>query len=244
MDAGVPIKKMAAGIAMGLMSDPKTGGYKILTDIQGPEDHYGDMDFKVAGTKDGVTAIQLDVKIDGITPAIARETLAQARAARLHIIRAMEHAIAKPRTHVSPYAPSVLRLMINPEKIGIVIGPGGKTINSIIEETGIINIDIQQDGSVLIYAQSAEAAERARAMVADMTREYQIGDIIEGTVEKILEFGAIVEWGTEWSGMIHISELKNGFVKKVEDVLKLGDHVRARIIRMEDGKIALSLRDL
>ncbi len=244
MDAGVPIKKMAAGIAMGLMSDPKNNIYKILTDIQGPEDHYGDMDFKVAGTKDGVTAVQMDVKIDGITPEIAGRTLEQAKRARLHIINAMEKSLTAPRPELSPYAPAVMRMIVHPEKIGGIIGPGGKMINAIIAETGVLNIDIEQDGSVLIYATSKDAADLAKKRIEEITHEYMIGDIIEGTVERILDFGAIVEWGNDQSGMIHVSELKEGFVKNVSDVVKLGDSVRAKIIRVEDGKIGLSLRGL
>lgn len=244
MDAGVPIKKMVAGIAMGLMSDPKKGIYKILTDIQGPEDHYGDMDFKVAGTKDGVTAVQLDVKIDGVTPAIALATLEQAKRARLHIMTAMEKALTKPRPELSKYAPIVVRLKVNPDQIGGIIGPGGKIINGIIEATGIMNMDIQQDGTVLIYAPDKASAQMAKDAVDGIAHEYQVGDIIEGTVEKILEFGAIVEWGNGQSGMIHVSELKNGYVKSVEEVVKLGDNVRAKIIRLENGKIGLSLKGL
>ena len=244
MDAGVPIKKMVAGIAMGMMSDPSRNVYKILTDIQGPEDHYGDMDFKVAGTKDGVTAVQMDVKVDGVTPAIVGRTLAQGKRARLHILSAMEKALSAPRTDISKYAPVVLKLMIDPSKIGEIIGPGGKIINGIIEATGIINMDIQQDGSVFIYAPDKESALMAKDAVDGIAHEYQVGDIIEGTVERILEFGAIVEWGNGASGMIHVSELKNGYVKSVEDVVKLGDFVRAKIIRAENGKVALSLKGL
>lgn len=244
MDAGVPIKKMAAGIAMGLMSDPKKNVYKIVTDIQGPEDHYGDMDFKIAGTKDGITAMQMDVKIDGITTAIAEKVLLQAQKARLHILSVMEKTLSAPRPAISKYAPVVIKIMINPEKIGEVIGPGGKIINSIIESTGALNIDIQQSGAVLIYAATKEAAEMARQTVLDITHEYQIGEIIEGEVTRILDFGAIVEWGDGQSGMIHVSELKNGFVKNVGDMVKLGDVVRAKIIRVEEGRIGLSLKGL
>ncbi len=242
MDAGVPIKKMAAGIAMGLMSGE--GKYKILTDIQGPEDHYGDMDFKVAGTKDGVTAIQMDVKIDGVTTKILEEVLAQAKKARLEIIAAMEKTLAQPRPEISKYAPVVITLMIDPEKIGGVIGGGGKTINGIIAQTGIINMDIEDDGRIYIYSNDKESAEKARAQVEAIVKEYKVGDIVEGTVVKILEFGAIVEFGPKQDGMIHISELKEGYVKKVEEVLKLGDFVRAKVIRSENGKIGLSLRGL
>ena len=242
MDAGVPIKKMAAGIAMGLMSGG--GKYKILTDIQGPEDHYGDMDFKVAGTKDGVTAIQMDVKIDGVTFGIIEEVLAQAKKARLEILSHMEKTLAAPRPEISKYAPVVVALQIDKEKIGEVIGGGGKTINGIISQTGIVNMDIEEDGKVYIYAPDKESAERARQQVEAIVKEYKVGDMVEGTVVKIMEFGAIVEFGPKRDGMIHISELKEGFVKKVEDVLKLGDFVRAKVIRVENGKIGLSLKGL
>ncbi len=244
MDAGVPIKKMAAGIAMGMMSDEKNGIYKILTDIQGPEDHYGDMDFKVAGTKDGVNAVQMDVKVDGVTPEIIGRTLEQAKRARLHIMTAMEKAITAPRTDISKYAPVVMKVMINPEQIGDIIGPGGKIIKGIIEATGIINMDIRQTGDVFIYAHDKDSALAAKNCVDDIAHEYKVGDIIEGTVERILEFGAIVEWGNGRSGMIHVSELKNGYVKSVEEVVHLGDVVQAKIIRLEDGKVGLSLKGL
>ena len=244
MDAGVPIKKMAAGIAMGMMSDEKNGIYKILTDIQGPEDHYGDMDFKVAGTKDGVNAVQMDVKVDGVTTDIIARTLEQAKRARLHIIVAMEKAITTPRADISKYAPVVMKIMINPEQIGDIIGPGGKIIKGIIEATGIINMDIRQTGDVYIYAHDKESAMMAKNTVDDIAHEYKVGDIIEGTVERILEFGAIVEWGNGRSGMIHVSELKNGYVKSVEEVVHLGDVVQAKIIRLEDGKVGLSLKGL
>jgi polyribonucleotide nucleotidyltransferase len=244
MDAGVPIKKMAAGIAMGLMSDASRGVYKVLTDIQGPEDHYGDMDFKVAGTDDGVSAVQMDVKIDGVTPAVVLRVLEQAKRARIHILKAMRLALAAPRPEVSQYAPIVLKLQIDPSKIGEIIGPGGKIINGIIEATGIINMDIKQDGSVFVYAPDKESAQMAKDAVDGIAHDYQPGDIIEGTVEKILEFGAIVEWGNGASGMIHVSELKNGYVKSVDEVVQLGQEVRAKIIRAENGKIALTLKGL
>ncbi len=244
MDAGVPIKKMVAGIAMGMMSDESKGIYKILTDIQGPEDHYGDMDFKVAGTKDGVNAVQMDVKVDGVTPEIIGRTLEQAKRARLHIMAAMEKAITKPREDISKYAPVVMKISVNPEQIGEIIGPGGKIIKGIIEATGIINMDIRQKGDVYIYAHDKESALMAKNTVDDIAHEYKVGDIIEGTVERILEFGAIVEWGNGRSGMIHVSELKNGYVKSVEEVVHLGDEVRAKIIRLEDGKVGLSLKGL
>ncbi len=244
MDAGVPIKKAVAGIAMGLMTG-KNGEYKVLTDIQGPEDHHGDMDFKVAGTADGVRAIQMDVKIDGLTNQMLVDALAQAKKARLEILKVMHKAIAEPRKELSPYAPRVLVLDINPEKIGEVIGPGGKVINGIIERTGALTIDIEQTGKVFIAGATKEKAEAAYKEVESIVKEYRIGDIVEGPVVKILEFGAIVQFAPSRDGMIHVSELKQGYVKKVEDVLKLGDFVRAKVVKADpDGRIGLSLKAL
>jgi polyribonucleotide nucleotidyltransferase len=243
MDAGVPIKGQAAGIAMGLMSE-ESGRYKILTDLQGPEDAYGDMDFKVAGTKDGVTAIQLDVKIRGLSMKMVAETLAQAREARLQILDVLNGAIAAPRAELSPYAPIIMSTSINPETIGMLVGPGGKTINGIIEYTGVTSIDIEQDGKVFVTSTSREKALQALEIVKSVTKEFKVGDIVEGAVVKILEFGAIVDLGGDRDGMIHVSELKEGFVKKVEDVVKVGDFVRAKVIKVEDGRIGLSMKAL
>lgn len=250
MDAGVPIKKPVAGIAMGLIVDMtnKTNGtdrsYKILTDIQGPEDHYGDMDFKVAGTDDGVRAVQMDVKIDGITNKMLVDALAQAKKARLEILKVMNKAISASRKETSPHAPKVLTLTINPEKIGEVIGPGGKVINGIIAKTGALTIDIEQTGKVFVAGANKEIAEAALKEVEAIVKEYNVGDIVEGPVVKVLDFGAIVEFGPGRDGMIHVSELKQGFVKKVEDVVKVGDVVKARVIRVEDGRVGLSIKAL
>jgi polyribonucleotide nucleotidyltransferase len=244
MDAGVPIKKPAAGIAMGLMSNDK-GEYKVLTDIQGYEDHYGDMDFKAAGTADGVTAIQMDVKISGVTPKILGETLAQAKKARLEILSVITKTLPAPRPEISPLAPLVLSIRINPAKIGLVIGPGGKTINGIIERTGALAIDIDDDGLVFVSGKDKATATAAYNEVKSLVKEYEVGEIIEGPVVKILEFGAIVQIDSGHDGMIHVSELKNGFVKKVEDVVKMGDIVKAKIMKVEpNGKIGLSLKAL
>lgn len=243
MDAGVPIKRQVAGIAMGLMSD-EAGRYKILTDLQGPEDSYGDMDFKVAGTSDGVTAIQLDVKIRGLSLKMIRETLAQAREARLEILEVLNGAIAAPRAELSPYAPIILSTNINPETIGLLVGPGGKTINGIIEYTGVTSIDIEQDGKVFITAKERDKALQALEIVKSVTKEFKVGDIVEGAVVKILDFGAIVDLGGDRDGMIHVSELREGFVKKVEDVVKVGDIVRAKVVKVEDGRIGLSIKAL
>ncbi len=241
MDAGVPIKAPVAGIAMGLMSNEK-GDYKILTDIQGPEDHYGDMDCKVAGTKNGVTAMQMDVKIQGLTVKILAETLAQSKKARLQILEVMSKAIATPRPETSIYAPVVLSIDIDPDKIGEVIGPGGKMINGIIERTGALTIDIEQSGRIYIAGPNREKAQAAFREVEGIVKEYKPGEIVEGTIVRILDFGAIVEFAPGRDGMVHVSELKDGFVKKVEDVVKMGDVVRAKIVRVEDGRIGLSLK--
>jgi len=250
MDAGVPIKKPAAGIAMGLMleQNPKSEilnpKYKVLTDIQGPEDHHGDMDCKIAGTKDGVTAMQMDVKVDGLTTKILSDVLAQSKKARLEILGFVEKTLPEPRKEISPYAPTILTININPLKIGEVVGPGGKTINGIIKKTGATSIDIEQTGKVFIAGPNPESAQAALKAVEAIVKEYQAGDIIEGEVIKLLDFGAIVEFGPGRDGMVHISEFKEGFVKNIQDVAKLGDRVRAKIIRVEDGKIALSVRAL
>lgn len=249
MDAGVPMKKPVAGIAMGLMSDEKAtagadGSYKILTDLQGPEDHYGDMDFKVAGTRDGVNAIQLDVKIGGLTNKMIVETMAQARVARMHILDFIATVIPLPRTEISKFAPRVFRISINPEKIGMVIGPGGKMINGLIAKYGLAGIDIEEDGSVFISGNDAAQATLALQEVQALTKDYKVGDIVEGNIIKMMDFGAIVDLGGGMDGMIHVSELKDGFVKEVTDVVKLGDFVRAKVIKAEAGKIGLSLKQM
>jgi polyribonucleotide nucleotidyltransferase len=245
MDAGVPIKKAVAGIAIGLMIG-ENGEFKILTDIQGPEDHHGDMDFKVAGTDAGLTAIQMDVKIEGITKEIFEEALAAGKKARLQILEHMKKTLPAPREKISPFAPTILTLEIPVEKIGEVIGPGGKIINGIIAEAGgETSIDIEQTGKIYVSSANAESANKALAMVREIVREYKPGEIVEGKVIRILDFGAIIDLGGGRDGMIHISELKEGYTKKVEDVVRLGDKVKAKVIRVEpDGKIALSLKAL
>ena len=242
MDAGVPLKKPAAGIAMGLILGEQK--YKILTDIQGPEDHHGDMDFKAAGTADGVTAIQMDVKIEGVTIEMLEKVLEQAKKARLHILQTVNAVLASPRPELSPYAPKILTLNIDPKKIGEVIGPGGKIINGIVADTGVASIDIEEDGMVFVSGTDMSACEKAVEIIKSIVKEYRVGDIVEGTVSRIMDFGAIVDIGLNKDGMIHVSELKNGFVKNVSDVLKLGQSVRAKIIRMEDGKLSLSIKAL
>ncbi len=242
MDAGVPIRKPAAGIAMGLMMDDGDN-FKVLTDIQGPEDHYGDMDFKIAGTDEGVNSVQLDVKIHGLTMPMIQKTLEQAREARLQILEFMRTLIAAPREEVSKYAPYIVQLKINPAKIGLVIGPGGKMINGLIRDLGLATIDIEEDGSVFIAATDRSKADEAASQIKALTREFAVGEMVQGRVIKTLDFGAIVDLGGGQDGMIHVSELKNGFVKNVSDVLNVGNFVTAKVIRVEEnGKIALSLK--
>jgi len=243
MNAGVPLKKPVAGIAMGLIMD---GGnnYKILTDIQGPEDHHGDMDCKIAGTKDGITAIQMDVKVEGLNLEILEKVFLQAKKARLEILDFIKSVIAEPAKEVSPYAPIIMTINIRPEQIGEVIGPGGKMINGIIAATGVESIDIEQTGKVFVASRDADKAKAAIQQVQAITHEFQIGEIVEGEVIKILEFGAIVDLGGGKDGMIHVSELKDGFVEKVEDVVKVGDFVQAKVIKVENGRLGLSLKAL
>lgn len=241
MDAGVPLKKPVAGIAMGLVTS-QSGEYKVLTDIQGYEDHYGDADCKVAGTKDGITAMQMDVKIGGLTIAMLKDELTQSKKARLQILEVMTGVLSEPRKELSPLAPSILTLKIKPEQIGLVIGSGGKTINGIIEKTGCLSIDIDDDGTVYIASDDQESGKAALAEVARLTKEYAVGDLVDGTVVKLLEFGAIVEFDGDNDGMIHVSEISNDYVKDIKTVIKVGDHVRAKVVKAENGKIGLSLK--
>jgi len=242
MDAGVPLKRPAAGIAIGLImgSDPGQTP-KILTDIQGPEDHHGDMDFKIAGTRQGITAIQMDVKIEGINKKIMEETLLQAKKARLEILDSMDKVLDKPRPRLSPYAPRILTIQINPEKIREVIGPGGKKINEIIDKTGA-TIDIQDSGLIFVTSEKEEAAQEAVAWIENITREIKVGEIFQGRVKRILEFGAFVEVLPGQEGLIHISKLGKARVRRVEDVVNLGDVVSVEVISIDDqGRINLSL---
>ena len=244
MDAGVPIKKPVAGISMGIALDEKNpeGKYKIFTDIQGLEDHYGGTDFKVAGTIDGITAIQADVKVKGLTIEIIKEILPKAKKAHLEILDFIKSVIDKPRAELSQYAPIIMMVNIKSEQIGEVIGPGGKMINKIIKDTGVESIDIEEDGRVFVTGVGKEKVMLAVNQIKGMTREFQIGEIIIGKVIKILEFGAIVDLGGGKDGMIHISELKDGFVEKVEDVLRLGDMAKVKIVKVENGRVGLSLK--
>jgi len=239
MDGGVPIPRPVAGIAMGLMSD-ENGNYKILTDIQGPEDHHGDMDLKVAGTEKGITALQMDVKIKGVTPNILAEAFEAARRARTQIIAEMNKAISVPRKELSPYAPRIITLQINPDRIRDVIGPGGKIINEIIAETGVA-IDIEDDGLVMITAKDTEAGEKALIWVKNLTREVKVGEIFQGRVVKIMNFGAFVEILPGQEGLVHISELAPHRVEKVEDVVKEGEIIAVKVKSIdEQGKISLT----
>jgi len=241
MDAGVPVKGLAAGIAIGLIKDEETGKYKLLTDIQGPEDHHGDMDFKVAGTRQGITVVQMDVKVNGIDRKIIEQALNRAKKARNKILDVMEKTISKPRVELSPYAPRIFTVQINPDKIGELIGPGGKVINKIIAETGA-EIDIQDSGLVFITSEKEEAAKKAVVWVKNITREVKVGEVFQGEVKRILDFGAFVEILPGQDGLIHISKLSDKRVEKVEDVVKIGDIVSVKVISVDDqGRINLTL---
>ena len=229
MDAGVPLKKAVAGIAMGMIEDPATNRRVILTDIQGAEDHHGDMDFKVVGTTDGVTGFQLDVKVGGVDSRTMREALEQARTARMHILEEMRRAISSPREEMSPFAPKLLTIQIPQEKIGLVIGPGGKTIRQIVEDTGA-EIDIADDGTVKIAAVDGAAAEAARQTIEDMTAELEVGMVFDTKVTRIADFGAFVELKGGGEGLVHVSNLASGFVDKVTDHVSVGDAIRIEVI--------------
>ena len=242
MDAGVPIESPVAGIAVGLISDDK-GNYKLLTDIQGPEDHYGHMDFKVAGTKKGVTAIQMDIKVDGITEEIFKKSLERGKKARLEILETMNKVLEKPRSKLSPFAPRILILQINPDKIRKVIGPGGKVINEIIDECGV-SIDIEETGRVFITAEKEEAGKKALSWIKNLTREVKIGEIFQGKVTRILSFGAFVAIVPGQEGLLHISRLAPHRVRRVEDVVNIGDIIPVKVISIDDqGRIDLSLNN-
>ncbi len=242
MAAGVPIKAPVAGIAMGLISDGTN--YTVLTDIQGLEDHLGDMDFKVAGTTTGITALQMDIKIQGITEQILREALTQAKKARFEILEELTSTIAEPRKELSPYAPKIEMISIHPDKIKVVIGRGGETINSIIDETGV-KIDIDQEGHVSIASTDAAMIQRAKEIIEDLTREIEAGQVYEGKVRRIEKFGAFVEIAKGKDGLVHISELAHERVAKVEDVLAIGDKVKVKVTEIDgQGRINLSRKAL
>lgn len=239
MDAGVPIKKPVAGIAMGVITG-KDGAYKVLSDIQGLEDHYGDMDFKVAGTKDGITAMQMDVKIDGLTPDMLAVAIAQAKEGRMFIMGKMLEVMPEVRKTMSPYAPRIITLHINPEKIRDVIGPGGKMINQIIDETGV-SIDIEDDGSVFITSVDEVSAQKAVDWVRNITREVVAGELFQGRVTRLMNFGAFVEVLPNQEGLVHISEFSDERVEHVEDVVKVGDVIPVIVKEIDSqGRINLS----
>ena len=243
MAAGVPIKKPVAGISCGLVTGDSDDEYLVLTDIQGLEDFFGDMDFKVTGTEDGITAIQMDIKIHGLTRPIVEEAIRRAREARLFIMNGvMKEAIAEPRAELSPYAPKILTMSINPEKIGDVIGKQGKTINGIIEETGV-KIDIDDNGTVSISGTNLPDLERAKKIIESIVNDIEPGQIFEGTVVRMMDFGAFVQLSPNKDGMIHISKLSDQRVNKVEDVVHIGDKVRVKVLEVDKmGRIKLSMR--
>lgn len=242
MDAGIPIKKAVAGVAMGLVTDDK-GRYVILTDIEGMEDNYGDMDFKIAGTTEGITGIQMDTKINGLTSDIISEAITQAHEDRLFILDVMNKTINASRPELSRYAPRIHKISIPPDKIGAVIGPGGKTIRSISEEAGV-TIDIENDGTVLIGSADEAAARKAIEIIEGLTKEVEIGSIYTGKVTRLLNFGAFVEILPGKEGMVHISELANYRVATIEDEVKVGDEITVKVIKNDDGKIGLSRKAL
>jgi polyribonucleotide nucleotidyltransferase len=241
-DAGVPLRSAVAGVAMGLIKEGEK--YAVLTDILGTEDHLGDMDFKVAGTETGITSIQMDIKIQGLDLKIVKEALAQAREGRLHILGEMSKALPEPRADLSPYAPRIVTMTINPEKIGDLIGPKGKTIRGIQDETGA-EVTVDDSGTVTIAAVGGEAMERARQMIQALTAEPVIGETYEGTVKSTTAFGAFVEIMPGTEGLVHISELKHGRTEKTEDVVKKGDRVKVKLLeRDERGRLRLSMKAL
>jgi len=242
MDAGVPMKAHVAGIAMGLIKDGNR--FAVLSDILGDEDHLGDMDFKVAGTENGVTALQMDIKIQGITKEIMHVALLQAKEGRLHILDRMKGALQTPRSELSTFAPRMMVIKIKPEKIRDVIGKGGAVIRSITEETGT-TIDIQDDGTVTIACVSAEGGEAAKRRIEEITAEVEVGRIYEGTVLRLLDFGAVVSLLPGKDGMVHISQIANERVNSVSDYLKEGQTVRVKVLEVnEKGQVRLSMKAL
>ena len=244
MDAGVPIKEPVAGISVGLAKDEETGKYKVLTDIQGPEDHFGDMDFKVAGTKNGITAIQLDVKIDGINKDIMEEALTRAKDARFKILEVIKKEISEPRKELSKYAPKIVSFMINPEKIGEVVGPKGSMINKIIDECNGVDINIEDSGLVAVTGQNQADVEKAANWIKSIVKVIEVGETFEGTVRKIMEFGAFVDILPGQSGLVHISKFVKERLEKVTDVVREGDKIPVKVIGIDDqGRINLSAVD-
>lgn len=243
MAAGVPIKAPVAGIAMGLIMDESSSNYTVLTDIQGMEDHFGDMDFKVAGTSEGITALQMDIKVTGITEDIFREALAQAKVARGQILENMLAAISEPRADVGKYAPKLEQFYIDPEKIREVIGPNGKMINKIIEECDDVKIDIEDDGHVIIYHMDRAAINKAADMIRGIVKVAEVGDVYDATVVRIEKFGAFVNLFPGTDGLLHISKISHERVEKVEDVLKIGDTIKVKVMEIDDrGRVNVSAK--
>lgn len=242
MDAGVPIKRPVAGIAMGMMSDASKGVYKVLTDIQGPEDHHGDMDFKVAGTTEGVTGVQMDVKVEGVPLKVLAEAFAQAKRARLQVLEAITAAIPAPRADISERAPKILTTQVKVDQIGLVIGPGGKTINGIREETKADDITIEDDGTIYITGRGG-AAEAALKMISDLTREYMVGDRFEGPVVRLMDFGAFVKIGPNQDGLVHVSEVAPFRIGKISDAVEIGEIVPVVLKEIDEkGRYNLSIK--
>jgi polyribonucleotide nucleotidyltransferase len=247
MDAGVPIKRPVAGISTGLVTNPEDeNDYVMLTDIQGLEDFFGDMDFKVGGTEKGITAIQVDIKVDGLTYDVIQEAFERTKNARNYILKdIMLPVISKPREEISAYAPRIITTTIKVDKIKDVIGPGGKMINKIIDETGV-KIDIEEDGRVFIYSADSQKAKEALEMIEDIVREVEVGGIYYGEVTKIMAFGAFIDLGCGGKeGLLHISKISKERIKNVEDVLHVGDKVTVKVTDIDDqGRINLSMKDL
>jgi polyribonucleotide nucleotidyltransferase len=244
MDAGVPLKAPVAGVAMGLIMDEKTGKYAVLSDIAGAEDHYGDMDFKVAGTRTGITALQMDIKVGGITMEIMRTALEQAQKGRFHILDTMTAALSAPRSDISLFAPRIVTIRIPTEKIRDVIGPGGKMIRSIIEKTGV-KIDVEDDGRVNVASSDGEASQRALQMIKELTATPELDASYLGRVERITDFGAFIEIMPGCDGLLHVSEIANYRVKDVRDELKEGEQIMVKVINIDpSGKVRLSRKAL
>ena len=240
MDAGVPVKAHVAGVAMGLIKDG--GKFAVLTDILGDEDHLGDMDFKVAGTETGVTALQMDIKIEGITKEIMQVALAQAREGRIHILGKMQEAMGTPRNELSAHAPRMIKMKINPEKIRDVIGKGGAVIRALTEETGT-QIDIEDDGSITIASVDLDKGREAERRIRELTAEVEVGKIYDGTVLRLLDFGAIVQLLPGKDGLLHISQIANERVNAVADYLKEGQQVKVKVIEADEkGRVRLSMK--
>ncbi|MDD5874506.1 MAG: S1 RNA-binding domain-containing protein, partial [Baileyella intestinalis] len=238
MDAGVPIKKPVSGIAMGLIEGTNPDGsfrHAILSDIQGMEDFLGDMDFKVTGTPDGITALQMDIKVHGLSREILEEALSQAKKGRAHILESMLEEIPAPRKELSPYAPRVIMMMIDPDKVRLVIGPGGKTVNKIVEETGV-KIDISDDnvGQITIYSSDMESAKEAKKRIDLIVKEVEVGETYLGEVKRIMNFGAFIEVLPGKEGLLHISKMSNHRIDKVEDVMNIGDKVVVKVAEIDN----------